>query len=171
MADDEQDRLRASGHPVRLRMLSLLTGAELSATEVAQELGLTHANASYHLRVLERAGLLEIASEERVRGGLAKRYRHPWQTDLGPAKNAQDADMFVRAAAEELVRRYRLRKRGAKGSASDAELWVPAEIWEQARDLVEQASRLLHANARPPRTDGTVHANLTAFIFQMGEGG
>ena len=44
--------LRAVAHPVRLRILSLLTGAAMTATEVAAELGLTHANASYHLRRL-----------------------------------------------------------------------------------------------------------------------
>ena len=42
----EVSGLRALAHPVRLRILSLLTGTELSAAEIARELGLTHANAS-----------------------------------------------------------------------------------------------------------------------------
>jgi DNA-binding transcriptional ArsR family regulator len=37
-------------------MLSLLTGAPMSAAELSRELDVTHANASYHLRVLARAG-------------------------------------------------------------------------------------------------------------------
>ena len=61
--------LRATAHPLRLQMLSLLTGAELSAAEVARELDVSQANASYHLRLLLDAGLLVIASEENVRGG------------------------------------------------------------------------------------------------------
>ena len=69
----ETAALRAMAHPLRLRMLSLLTGAELSAAEVARELGVTHANASYHLRVLLDAGELEVAGEEKIRGGVAKR--------------------------------------------------------------------------------------------------
>ncbi|WP_268815939.1 helix-turn-helix domain-containing protein [Amycolatopsis alkalitolerans] len=36
-------------HPLRLRLLSLLTGASLSAAEAARELGETQANVSYHL--------------------------------------------------------------------------------------------------------------------------
>ena len=107
-------RLRASAHPVRLRILSLLTGAELSAAEVARELGLTHANASYHLRQLAAAGLLRVAGEEKVRGGVAKRYRYPWG-DAGPSRGGQVGDddqaMFLRAAAEELARRGALRRR------------------------------------------------------------
>src|SRR6187549_612915 len=61
-------RLRATAHPLRLEMLSLLTGAALSAAEVARELGVTQANASYHLRLLHRAGLVEEAGQEKVNG-------------------------------------------------------------------------------------------------------
>lgn len=72
----EVSRLRARAHPVRLQMLSLLTGSAMSAAELARELGLTQANASYHLRMLVRAGLVTPAGQERVRGGTAKRYRY-----------------------------------------------------------------------------------------------
>ncbi len=75
--------LRALAHPLRLRILSLLTGTELSAAEVARELGVTHANASYHLRQLAAAGEVVVAGEERIRGGVAKRYRHPWEERPG----------------------------------------------------------------------------------------
>src|SRR3954454_21445275 len=82
---DEPDRrqaaLRAMAHPVRLRMLSLLTGASLTAADVARELGLAHASASYHLRSLLSAGLIVQAGEERIRGGIAKRYRYDADRD------------------------------------------------------------------------------------------
>ena len=68
--------LRAFAHPFRLRVLSLLTGAAMSAAEVARELGTTQANASYHLRRLHAVGLLEVAEEVSIRGGKARRYRH-----------------------------------------------------------------------------------------------
>ncbi len=75
--------MRATAHPVRLQMLSLLTGTQLSAAEIARELGITHANASYHLRLLAAAGLVVEAGEEKIRGGIAKRYRHPWDAGGG----------------------------------------------------------------------------------------
>ncbi|MGW5673350.1 helix-turn-helix domain-containing protein, partial [Micromonospora sp. NPDC003776] len=50
-------RLRALAHPVRLRMLSLLWGAPLSAAALARELAISHALASQHLRRLDAAGL------------------------------------------------------------------------------------------------------------------
>ena len=161
-------RLRATAHPLRLSMLSLLTGAELSAADVARELQVTHANASYHLRVLEKAGLLEVAGEERIRGGVAKRYRHPWRaTSVEALGEADDADggAYVRAMADELVRRHGDRRR--PGVMVDAELWVEPEVWQEAQELVRRASELLHEAAKPPRAEGTSHVNLTAAAFRM----
>src|SRR3954469_18797480 len=73
---EEKAALRAMAHPVRLRIMSLLTAAPMTAAEVARELHLTHANASYHLRNLLSGGLIYVAGEEKIRGGVAKRYRY-----------------------------------------------------------------------------------------------
>ena len=175
--DDRVSELRALAHPVRLQILSLLTGAELSAAEVARELGLTHANASYHLRTLHAAGELTVTGEERIRGGVAKRYRHEWRRSPGaaPAKGrarGKDATAFVRAAADELVRRYAARATGRGAGRSwltDAELWVDPDTFERACELVEEASHLLHDAAQPPRTPGTVRVNMTSAMFRMGD--
>jgi len=167
MSDDAIANLRAGAHPVRLRILSLLTGASMSAAEVARELGLTHANASYHLRVLADAGAVVEAGEEKIRGGVAKRYRHPWEQQLRGSGRPDDRDLYVRATAEELVRRSRLRREGTPQSMTDAELWVGEDVWKRAMQLVEDAARLIHAEARPPRSPGTVHVNMTAAMFRM----
>lgn len=164
--EDEVRGLRAGAHPVRLRMLSLLTGAELSAAEVARELDLTHANASYHLRVLLRAGEVVVASEERVRGGVAKRYRHPWDDRV--RERPQEVGVLVRSMGQELSRRFE--ERGTdqgQGYFCDAELWVDEEVWERARALVEEAGRLVHDHARPPRSAGARRTNLTIAAFGM----
>ena len=44
--------------------MSLLTAAPMTAAEVARELGLTHANASYHLRTQLAGGLIVVDGEE-----------------------------------------------------------------------------------------------------------
>ena len=180
MAEDVSS-LRAVAHPVRLRMLSLLTGTAMSAAEIARELDLTHANASYHLRVLAEAGEVVEAGEERIRGGVAKRYRHPWDrvrpapspdadadADAGPGARGEEArETYVRVLAGELVRRFGLRSRRARAHLTDAEVWVSPEVWEQAVALVDEAARLVHAEAQPPRSAGTVHVNLSAALFSM----
>jgi DNA-binding transcriptional ArsR family regulator len=170
---ESSNHLRALAHPVRLRILSLLTGAELSAAEVARELDLTHANASYHLRFLLDAGEVVVSSEESIRGGRAKRYRHPWRPEdrpQGPAPHpagAEAVQLVVRAGTDELLRRSRHRRPGIHSVFTDAELWVDAQTWARARDLLEEASALLHDGARPPRTEGTELVNLSLFAFVM----
>ena len=163
-----RNQLRATAHPLRLQMLSLLTGAELSAAEVARELDITQANASYHLRFLLSAGLLVIAGEESVRGGRAKKYRHPWDADPADAA-VTDSDMqaYVGVMADALLRRLRDRRTGATSHLTDAELWLEPDDWQRALDLVMEASVLVHGRAKPPRTEGTVRANLTVAAFQM----
>jgi len=162
--------LRAMAHPVRLRILSLLTGCEMSAAEIARELGISQANASYHLRVLAKAGEVVEAGEEKVRGGVAKKYRHPWDRnpDLSGADESAELQ-HLRTMAEELVRRGRLRRRRSRHLTVDAELWVPTDIADEAVELLTRAARLLHAEAKAPRTPGTVHMNLTAAAFEMSE--
>ena len=162
-------RLRATAHPVRLEMLSLLTGAEMSAAEVARELGITQANASYHLRLLLAAGLLEEAGEEKVNGGTAKRYRAIWdaQEPRDAVNAAADAEAEIRTMME--VGRARLAQRpaGTHGHFTDAALWVEPEVWDDVLERLAEASRLLHEAARPPRTEGTVRANLSVFAFRL----
>ena len=168
---ESSNHLRALAHPVRLRILSLLTGADLTAADVARELGITHANASYHLRFLLDAGEIVVSGEESIRGGRARRYRHHWREEdrprTGGAADPEAATMVVRAAVEELQRRHRTRRRGAPGLVTDAELWVEVATWERARALLQEASALLHDGARPPRTDGTELVNLSLFAFVM----
>jgi len=158
-------------HPVRLRMLSLLTGSAMSAAELARELDLTQANASYHLRSLVRAGLVTPAGEERVRGGVAKRYRYDVDAPAPPElKDAASEPLFAEALATELVRRSRQRRPEARGITTDAELWVEEDVFLDARDRIGEATQRLHRAAKPPRTEGTVRVSATVSMFEMEEG-
>ena len=171
MSEPRLGQMRATAHPLRLRILSLLTNQALSAAEVARELDITHANASYHLRTLADAGLLVVAGEEKIRGGVAKRYQHPWDETKMIAEDSppEDYGAYVAAMAAEMTRRYGSQRR--KGTLVDAELWVTPEVWEKVRDMVIEASKLIHASAQPPRSEGTVHVGMTAAAFLMEDNG
>ncbi|GAB3415481.1 ArsR/SmtB family transcription factor [Flindersiella endophytica] len=166
----EVDKLRAAAHPIRLRMLSLLTGAAMSAAEIARELDISQANASYHMRFLAQAGLVEEAGEEQIRGGVAKRYRHPRGTRVRDAgdDDLEGAFLVWQAIATELIRRAQ-DVRSGPGAMCDAEMWVTPEIWKQVTEQAAAASRLLHDSAQPPRTEGTIHVNATMALFAMGD--
>lgn len=170
MTEDDLKELRAMAHPVRLRMLSLLTGSAMSAAEVARELDLTHANASYHLRILLAAGEVVEAGEEQIRGGVAKRYRYPHELRGEHAEHRsgpEDQLVYARALGRELERRIRDRKPRTKSFSSDLEGWVTPEVWERAQALLTEAAHLLHDENQPPRTPGTLHVSASAWAFQM----
>jgi DNA-binding transcriptional ArsR family regulator len=159
--------LRAMAHPIRLRIMSLLTGAPMTAAEVARELGLTHANASYHLRNLLAAGLIVPAGEERIRGGVAKRYRYDPDRERGPKPSSNESRALYHAMANELIRRTAHAEWSGKKSMTDAELWVEPEVWLEIRDRISEASKDLHKAARAPRTPGTIRTSTSIAMFQM----
>jgi DNA-binding transcriptional ArsR family regulator len=52
--------LKALAHPGRRAMLRLVWDAELSASELAERVGMTKPGASQHLRMLREAGLVQV---------------------------------------------------------------------------------------------------------------
>jgi len=168
MTDRATAALRATAHPLRLQILSLLTGASMSAAELARELGTTQANASYHLRVLADAGEVVADGEESVRGGVAKKYRHPWQElSQDTTRPSSDMDQHVRAMGKELARRWAAKRPKTKAVVTDAEMWVTPETWKRVFDLLKEASMLVHAEALVPHSEGSVHVNVQVGAFQM----
>ena len=162
-------------HPVRLQMLSLLTGAELTAADIARELGLTHANASYHLRNLLAAGMIAQAGEERIRGGIAKRYRYDADRDrerdreVLKSRDPHTHQALFAAVANELTRRVAEADWSVTSTMTDAELWVDPEVWRDVRARITQASRDLHDAAQAPRTPGAIRTSTTIAMFQLDE--
>ena len=55
-------------HPLRVRILALLDERAASPVELAGWLGATLGTTAYHVRTLERIGLIELVRETRVRG-------------------------------------------------------------------------------------------------------
>jgi DNA-binding transcriptional ArsR family regulator len=173
LADEEQAaaqsraQLRALAHPLRLRILSLLTGAEMTAAEIARELSINHANASYHLRHLLAAGIIDAAGEERIHGGVAKRYRYDVERDLAGSQTTRDHRLLYAAMASELQRRAGLMRRRLHNHMTDAEVWVDPAVWNEIRDRISDASDDLHRAAQPPRSAGTIRVNVSIALFEM----
>ena len=76
--------------------------------------------------------------------------------------------MYVETLVQELVRRQAQQVPG-KQHMTDAEMWVTPEVWQQVIAHVRAASRLIHSEAQPPRSPGTVHVNLSMVGFRMGD--
>ncbi|WP_045742596.1 ArsR/SmtB family transcription factor [Actinoplanes rectilineatus] len=166
LGEGDTAALRALAHPVRLQIMSLLTGASLTAAEVARELGITHANASYHLRNLLAADRIVVAGEEKIRGGVAKRYRYVGQHPRGTVAAEEKRELFP-VVATDLQRRAAAARWPGVDLMGDAEVWVDPGKWREIRDRIAAALHDLHQAAQPSRTPGTVRTSTTIALFEM----
>ena len=67
--------MKALNHPVRVKALTILTEKIASPKEIAAQIDAPLSNVSYHVRVLDELGLIEIMEEENVRGSVAHFYK------------------------------------------------------------------------------------------------
>jgi DNA-binding transcriptional ArsR family regulator len=72
---DDPRYVKALSHPLRVRILALLDERPASPVELAGWLGAALGTTAYHVRTLERMGLIELIRETRVRGAIEHTYR------------------------------------------------------------------------------------------------
>lgn len=161
--------LRAFAHPVRLRMLSLLRGRALSATQLAAELGIAHGSASYHLRQLASAGLVELAEQRVRRGGKERTYRLAQPAGLR-GFDQQDRREFAESALVEARRRLTLADLSAPSTVGDAEFWVDPSAWAELVERTRQLMSELSGRAHPAGTPGTRPVSMTVLWFALSDG-
>ena len=69
---DKPEQLKALGHPLRLRVLETLGAADtehMTNRELAGRLGVDPGHLHFHVRMLLRAGLIELAEAGQGRSG------------------------------------------------------------------------------------------------------
>jgi DNA-binding transcriptional ArsR family regulator len=71
----QQVLVKALNHPVRVKALTILSDRTASPKEISDQLDVPLSNVSYHVRVLDELGLIEIVEEESVRGSVAHFYK------------------------------------------------------------------------------------------------
>jgi DNA-binding transcriptional ArsR family regulator len=159
--------LRAMAHPLRLRLMEQLSiGGPATATELAERVGESPANCSWHLRQLARYGYVEEAG-----GGTGR--RRPWRLALlgrrwGFADESPELAKAGDEVADVLYEHEFARMRAAlKNRANEPARWRDAsfvtqsfgwftaeELAELHRDvnalLIQRMERIQDPAARPP---------------------
>lgn len=69
------DEVLAMGDPTRTRILNALRWQPASAKRLSEHLEMTHGRVGHHLKILEKAGFVELAEERQVRGLTERIYR------------------------------------------------------------------------------------------------
>lgn len=167
--------IRALAHPARLAVIEeLYSGRELTATECAEIAGLSPSAMSYHLRSLEKAGIVERADstgDGRERPWRAAgEYLQVEAESMGDASTAALSTVVVARLAEEFGRW--LARRG-----EDDEIWqrsaivTSAQVWLRPEELEEIAGFLdakldeYRGRRTGERPDGARRIRLAAFAF------
>ena len=138
----DPERIRALAHPIRLRLLDVLTDRpEATASECATLIGESPASCSFHLRMLEKYGFAERAE----RRGKEKPWRavsRGWDMRPDPAEPASLRALQELAALGLDAEWSRTRAYFAQAER-EADEWVQAStftrsgFWATAEELAE----------------------------------
>jgi DNA-binding transcriptional ArsR family regulator len=159
-------RLRALAHPIRLRILAMVTATPVSATEVAETTGLAHSAASYHLRRLAEAGLVDPVGPESgpARPGRPK-LRYRMRDDAFNDIGAEASQLLVRSALSEVARR--LQAAGPRSRTSDAEVWLADEDAARVADILAEAASIVHERSLSPGAPASRHLGFTTLLLDL----
>src|SRR5919197_498369 len=72
---DTVERLKAMADPLRIRFVTELLEGPRTVKEVAEALGVPPTRLYYHVKILERHGLIEVANRRMVSGIEERSYR------------------------------------------------------------------------------------------------
>jgi DNA-binding transcriptional ArsR family regulator len=164
---DKPEQLKALGHPLRVRVLEMLGGegearSQLTNRELAQRLGVDPGHLHFHVRMLLKAGLIELADSQ-TRGrekpyrAVAKVFRvAPELLAAGGARDLQAAML------DQVQRAHALYSGEGRFRGAQLELKLPLEraleimsaFLEAARDVEEEGDEqiVLTMFAHPPAT-------------------
>ena len=103
---DSQEQHRALGNLTRYRILSLLLDRAMTASQLAEALGVLKGSVGFHVRVLEGAGLIREVRTRKVRGVVERYYgRTARRFELDrPDSPGTAAPMMMRTIVAELER-------------------------------------------------------------------
>src|SRR5690348_5811062 len=79
------EQLRAIADVLRIHILDLLNQRPMTVTQLGEHMGLAPAKVHYHVRELERVGLVELV-ETREKGGILEKYYQPIAYEIGVNK-------------------------------------------------------------------------------------
>src|SRR3954468_11498488 len=113
-------------HPLRVRILAMLTERVASPVELAEWLDASLGVVAYHVRTLHRLGMIDLVKETRVRGAVEHHYRakeRPRVSDVAWAEAPPIAKQAAVGSALQMIYEYASASAAAGGfDAGDTHL-------------------------------------------------
>jgi DNA-binding transcriptional ArsR family regulator len=184
--DDELSRqvVQAMAHPLRIRLLRILTEKVASPKEIAQATGEAPGNVAYHARVLFDLGCTELVKTVSRRGAREHFYRAKADAFVSSSKWAALPSLVRGEIAAAAFRELYLRVTAALEARSFQEregsklLCLPFQVdeagWEELTEVVAAAERAIqevsvHASERLEDKAG-IPAVVALGMFEAGSG-
>jgi DNA-binding transcriptional ArsR family regulator len=179
---EDAKSIKALAHPARLAIIDeLFAGRELTATECAEIVGMSPSAMSYHLRALERAGMIERAPSSD--DGRERPWRAKGTSITVNSTSSKLALAATTALATTVVERLGagLRDWLARGEqedpawrevagVSDARLWLTRQEAEQversSREFVEQ----FRGRTADNHPEGARRVRVTVLMYPTDDG-
>jgi DNA-binding transcriptional ArsR family regulator len=162
---DEQ--LRAVSNLTRHRIMAVMRFEPATITQIAERLGLAKGSSSYHVRLLERAGLVKVVRTRKVRGVIERYYAMAARSIELPDPGEGGPDVLMRHAVADLeaapadgerhVRMAHLRLTEEQFAQLGARLQALADEYRELSDASLPDVSLVFAlfrPAQPQRTEG-----------------
>ncbi|MFJ1757071.1 ArsR/SmtB family transcription factor [Kitasatospora sp. NPDC088134] len=96
------EQLRAVSNLTRHRIMAVLRFEPATITQIAARVGLAKGSSSYHVRLLERAGLVKVVRTQKVRGVTERYYAMAARSIVLPDPTDGGPDVLMRHAVADL---------------------------------------------------------------------
>jgi DNA-binding transcriptional ArsR family regulator len=179
----EDPRLvKALAHPLRVQILALLDRRTASPKEIALEVGAGLGNVSYHVRKLERLGLLELVRTAPRRGAVEHYYRAVERPTISASAWAQVPEIDKRATVSAALEQVAATVGGAAAAGgfdrahahlSRTDLRLDAKAWRELSEaletLLERAEELERETAERLGEEGSEALTPSGLVMLMFE--
>ncbi len=158
---DSAEQHRALGNLTRHRILGLLLDRAMTGAQLADALGVLKGSVSFHLRALERAGLVRVVRTRPVRGVTERYYgRTARRYDLDrPGGDINGAPMLLRTVADEAERA------GAQAAPTDMVTTTRARLDpERAAEFRDRLAALVEEFRAQPASEEAAYTLAMAFF-------
>ena len=180
---DDPRYVKALSHPLRVRILAILEERTASPVQLAELLEASLGVVSYHVRTLERHGLIKLVRTNPVRGAVEHHYKanpRPTISDEGWGEAPPVAKQAYLSSFLQQVGAYTNTAAAAGGfdrpdahftrtvAKLDAKAWK--DLAKACEQLLERIDKLEAEAAKriekDPHADGIVDAGLVIMLFE-----
>jgi len=161
---ETDEQLHAVGSLARHRVLRVLRDGPATVTQIAERLGIAKGSSHYHVRVLAKAGLIDVVETRKVRGVEERYYGMVAPAIVLPDPGAGAPEFLMRhaladleaapASDERMVRLSHGRLSPAAFRAFEARLEALVDELTKLSDPAEAAADVFVAFYRPQDTAG-----------------